>query len=86
MHRLCGGGGDDFLNGGDGADTLQGGNGSESSVGRSGNDVFLATSQANFVGYSYDGDSGSDTLALAAGVTIPGGGVGLTGIGVTFVI
>ncbi len=42
-------------------------------------------SQGDFVSYHYDGDDGTDTLMLGAGVTIPGDGSGLVSIEVTVI-
>ncbi len=41
--------------------------------------------QADFAGL-YDGNSGSDTLALSGGVTIPGAGVTLSNIDFTITV
>ncbi len=80
---LFGGSGNDILFGDDADDQLTGGSGFDSAFGGSGDDVFLVASQGDFAGYDYDGGSGTDTLMLAGGTTIAGGGAGLTSIEVT---
>ncbi len=80
---LFGEGGDDRLYGGDESDTLIGGPGSDAAYGDSGDDVFLVANQTDLTDYLYDGGEGSDTLILAAGVTLPSSGTGLSSIEVT---
>ncbi len=80
---LFGGSGSDHLYGDDGADSLTGGAGGDSAFGGSGADIFLVASQGDFAGYHYDGGSGSDTLVLSGGATLPGGGANLTSVEVT---
>ena len=60
-----------------------GGAASDSLYGGSGDDVLYVAAQSDFTGYVYDGGSGTDTLVLGAGVTIPGSGTGLASIEVT---
>ncbi len=60
-----------------------GGSGADSLSGGSGADVFVVASQGDFVTYFYDSGSGTDTLILGGGATIPGGGGGLANIDVT---
>ncbi len=43
----------------------------------------MAASHGGFAGYLCDGGTGTDTLMLDAGVTIPGNGSGLVSIEVT---
>ncbi len=80
---LYGDDGDDILYGDDGDDTATGGAGADSLFGGSGDDVFMVANQADFAGYLYDGGSGTDTLMLGAGITVPGSGTGLDSIEVT---
>jgi len=52
----------------------------DSVFGGSGDHAFIVANQGDFLGYDYFGGSGTDTLDLAPGVTIPGGGAGLSSI------
>ncbi len=78
---LYGGQGDDLIRGREGDDVLFGGSGQDfmkgdaardSLFGGSGDDTFWVARQGEIQsGETYDGGEGSDTLALAGGVTLP---------------
>ncbi len=72
--------GNDLAFGGSGQDLLIGGAGRDQLYGDDGDDTFQIASQADIqAGEIYDGGTGTDTLVLATGVSLPGTAV-FTGI------